>query len=311
MKIFFQISFFFVLLTSLFYSQTKQLRFEHLTIEDGLPENSGVAIYQDHLGFIWIGTYAGLVKFDGYQFEYYRAGEQIAINDGVLAIEEDDEGILWLGTMSGLKKFNTVTKEFHSYDFSDSLNWTYKYIPFLHFSSNNKLWFINSGNFNLYRFDIKTQELRNFGPSSDELCKIYSPVTNWNYLKLWQMAFLEDINGNVWIGTESTGLYKYIPRKDTLINFRNDPAKVSSLGSNKVFKIFQDSHQNIWIGTDGGGLNLYNPKNGTFKRHLHIDGQANSLISNTVISVYEDRKGFLEILFDVRFYRKREHRSGG
>lgn len=276
-----------------FYTQTKQLRFEHLTIEDGLPENSGVVIYQDHLGFIWIGTYAGLVKYDGYQFVPYKSNQQNAGNDGVLAIEEDDEGMLWLGTMSGLKKFNPMTKDFLNYDFPDSINKVYKNLPFLHFSHDKKLWFINSSNFNLYRFDVKTNELRNFGPSGKTVNKINSPVTNWNYLKLWQMSFTEDNNGNIWIGTESTGLYKYIPEKDTLINYRNESNELSSLGSNKVFEIFQDSQGNIWIGTDGGGLNLYNNETNTFKKYSHINSQINSLINNSVMSIYEDRKGFL------------------
>ena len=293
MKSFLQIFFFSFLFSSLIYSQTRQLRFEHLTIEDGLPENSGVAIYQDHLGFIWIGTYAGLVKYDGYQLVHYRSNQEDAVKDGVLAIEEDYEGMLWLGTMSGLKKFNPVTNDFLSYDFPDSINRTYKYLPFLHFSNDKKLWFINSGNFNLYRFDIKTHELRNFGPSGSNVNKINSPVTNWNYLKLGKVSFLEDRKGNIFIGTESTGLYKYIPDKDTLINFRNDLNNMTSLGSNKVFKIFQDSHDNIWLGTDGGGLNLYNPETGTFKRYEHINGQVNSLVYNVVLSIYEDRKGFL------------------
>ena len=107
------------------------MRFDHITIEQGLPENSGVAICQDHLGFIWIGTYAGLVKYDGYQFVHYRSDQQNSVSDGVLAIEEDDEGMLWLGTMSGLKKFNPITKTFQRYDFPDSINKSYKSISFI------------------------------------------------------------------------------------------------------------------------------------------------------------------------------------
>ena len=38
------------------YGQPRQFVFEHLTVEDGLPENSVQAILQDTLGFLWFGT---------------------------------------------------------------------------------------------------------------------------------------------------------------------------------------------------------------------------------------------------------------
>lgn len=41
-------------------------KFEHLTIADGLPENSVRCILQDHLGYMWFGTQSGLVKYNGY-----------------------------------------------------------------------------------------------------------------------------------------------------------------------------------------------------------------------------------------------------
>ena len=123
--------------------------------------------------------------------------------------------------------------------------------------------------------------------------KINSRVSFWGQSELGQLAFLEDNKGNIWIGTEITGLYKYIPDKDTLINFKNDPKDITSLSSNRALKVFQDSHGSLWIGTDGGGLNLYEDKTNSFKRYRHIDGNLNSLINDVVYSIYEDKKGFL------------------
>ena len=37
--------------------------FEHLTIKDGLPENSVRCILQDHLGYMWFGTQNGLAQY--------------------------------------------------------------------------------------------------------------------------------------------------------------------------------------------------------------------------------------------------------
>ena len=125
-----------------FYTQTKHFNFEHITFKDGLPENSGSSIYQDHLGFIWFGTYAGLVKYDGYQLEHYRSDQKNVLKDAINSIREDTDGQLWLGTYSGLKKFNPVTKTFLSYDFPDSILKTYQLVDFLHISRDEKLWLI-------------------------------------------------------------------------------------------------------------------------------------------------------------------------
>ena len=46
-------------------AQSAPLRFEHLTINDGLPENSVRSILQDRHGFLWFGTQNGVARFDG------------------------------------------------------------------------------------------------------------------------------------------------------------------------------------------------------------------------------------------------------
>ena len=46
--------------------------FERFSTEDGMPSTSVVGITQDQDGFIWLGTWDGLVKYDGYQFLTFR-----------------------------------------------------------------------------------------------------------------------------------------------------------------------------------------------------------------------------------------------
>ncbi len=64
-----------ILLSSLslkIFPQKDEIKFEHITIEDGLPENSVFCILQDHLGYLWLGTQKGLVKYDGYNMTVYQ-----------------------------------------------------------------------------------------------------------------------------------------------------------------------------------------------------------------------------------------------
>lgn len=48
------------------------LRFEYLTVEDGLSNSAVMFIMQDSQGFMWFGTQDGLNKYDGYTVTVYR-----------------------------------------------------------------------------------------------------------------------------------------------------------------------------------------------------------------------------------------------
>jgi ligand-binding sensor domain-containing protein len=48
------------------------MRFERLSVDDGLAQESVQAIVQDPDGFMWFGTQSGLSRYDGYRFTNYR-----------------------------------------------------------------------------------------------------------------------------------------------------------------------------------------------------------------------------------------------
>ena len=52
-------------------SQPSVIRFDHLTVDDGLPAHNVSAIVQDRKGYMWFSTSNGLVKYDGYSFTTY------------------------------------------------------------------------------------------------------------------------------------------------------------------------------------------------------------------------------------------------
>ena len=54
---------------TLTHGQSTKSRLQHLTIEDGLPQNMVDCLLQDSHGFIWIGTWNGLCRYNGYDFE--------------------------------------------------------------------------------------------------------------------------------------------------------------------------------------------------------------------------------------------------
>jgi ligand-binding sensor domain-containing protein/signal transduction histidine kinase len=67
--------------------------------EDGLPSDSVTAIVQTRDGFLWVGTTAGLVWFDGVKFTRVNLKSSDADNPVcVTALCEDSTGHLWVGT---------------------------------------------------------------------------------------------------------------------------------------------------------------------------------------------------------------------
>src|ERR1700679_2700901 len=66
---------------------------------DGLPSDSVTAIIQTRDGFLWIGTSAGLVRFDGVKFTRVSLTNSAAGGPiGITALCEDQDGYLWIGT---------------------------------------------------------------------------------------------------------------------------------------------------------------------------------------------------------------------
>jgi PAS domain S-box-containing protein len=71
--------------------------------EQGLPQNSVNAILQDHRGYLWVGTFGGLARFDGERFRVFDSGGIPGFgNNQILSLYESRSGVLWIGTEDGL-----------------------------------------------------------------------------------------------------------------------------------------------------------------------------------------------------------------
>jgi signal transduction histidine kinase len=74
-------------------------------MENGLPQNSVHALVQTRDGFIWLGTEAGLVRFDGISFLVLDQNSRPAIPSGdIRSLFETPDGTLWVGTADGLAR---------------------------------------------------------------------------------------------------------------------------------------------------------------------------------------------------------------
>ncbi|HZV70671.1 MAG TPA: ATP-binding protein [Saprospiraceae bacterium] len=92
-------------------------RIKRLGTEDGLSHRWALSVHQDVKGFIWVGTYDGLNRYDGHDFTVYRpsaSGKYPVKADVINAITETPDGNLFLSTFDGIIKFNPENATFES-----------------------------------------------------------------------------------------------------------------------------------------------------------------------------------------------------
>ena len=91
-----------LLINSQSFSQYGEMRFEHLSSEDGIKQTATLCMHQDKEGFIWFGTERGIYRYDGYNFKLYQHNPDDITsigNNTVQCIVEDSSGDLWMGTL--------------------------------------------------------------------------------------------------------------------------------------------------------------------------------------------------------------------
>lgn len=89
--------------------RNKNIVFDQLLQDQSLSQSSINCILQDRDGFIWVGTWSGLIRYDGYNTTIFHSENlpgKIRSNK-ILAIYEDRTGFLWIGThMGGLFRYD-------------------------------------------------------------------------------------------------------------------------------------------------------------------------------------------------------------
>ncbi|MEN8703405.1 MAG: ATP-binding protein [Polaribacter sp.] len=85
-----------------------------ITISDGLAHNGVSSVLEDSKGFLWIGTYQGINKYDGNKLTTYKNTIDLNIltSNRVRSISEDHKGDLWIGTDEGLTIYNYSQEKF-------------------------------------------------------------------------------------------------------------------------------------------------------------------------------------------------------
>ncbi len=261
------------------------LRFEQLSIEDGLSQSVITSVLQDQFGFIWIGTQDGLNRYDGNTFTIYRPdpNDPGAIKDRwISSLYEDKEGYIWVGTyFGGLNRYDPYDNTFTQFlnDPNNPTSISSNRINAILEDSHGNLWVGTNKGLDL--LDRSTGEFGHFKSTSD----LPDSISGNNITVLF-----EDSHDVLWVGTTQDGLNRYDRQTSTFNSFRFGPWE--SLGHNKINAIEEETPEKLWIATDQGIL-LFDIGNNTFVRYHHISWDATSLVNNSATSLYKDDSGTL------------------
>ncbi|MBN2347983.1 MAG: hypothetical protein JXJ22_04050 [Bacteroidales bacterium] len=266
-------------------SAIHDIKFDHLTTNDGLSQNVVNCIFQDSKGYIWFGTNYGLNKYDGYSFKIYKRDPKdslsLAGND-VITIDEDNDGNLWIGTRrNGLSTFNRAKETFttFTYDPDNPESISNNSIKTILFDSQHNLWIGTSGGLNLYQ--KKTGTFKRYIHAEEDETSLHDNDVH---------SLVEDAQGNLWLSSIGTGISRFDRENEKFEYIPNSLENPEYISRYFGKKLYCDSKGNIWIGREGDGIYLFNTKTLTFKQHGKRSGQS-GLKNNTITSILEDETG--------------------
>lgn len=222
----------------------RSLRFERLSIEEGLSQQSVLTILQDRRGFMWFGTQAGLNRFDGYRVTVYRndPNDPASIPDNyVLASYEDEQGRLWFGTKGGLSRFDHATGKFMRFAAPGAgAGAPYtgnRAVLAIQPAPGGGLWLATGDG--LQYLDPASGRLRAYRHDPADPRTLRDNRVN---------ALALDGRGHLWIGT-AAGLDRLAPGADRFEHHDLDP---EDLQRNTVLALSMGPRDTLWVGTAAG-----------------------------------------------------------
>lgn len=224
-----------------------RFRFEHLTVNEGLPHSDAMSVVQDNAGFIWVATNDGVARFDGYEIKRYNLPvnpKNGLTSNRIQSLHKDFRGYLWSGAeRAGLSFYD------ENYDH-----------------------FININDRTTSTVDKKTLAiLRNtsvLNISSDRQGHIFAGTREGVFMltlnlhnelidiqqislgsqKVYTASDLAvDSSGTLWIGTDGKGLW-YL--EATWIKAGRNIAKIAPMSVDEVSALHFDKKGNLWIGAN-------------------------------------------------------------
>jgi signal transduction histidine kinase/ligand-binding sensor domain-containing protein len=277
-------------------------------LEDGYFQSSPQTIAQTADGYLWFGTQAGALRFDGIRFVKLLAPTDKALSSDVVALLGASDGSLWLGTGHGLARSykGNVTLYPKVTGRIDGVIEDHAH----------RIWAVQARNYDQGALCEVTEDTAICHGSSEGIASRYAvAVTEATDHSLWvahsdtlshwtgerattiHIAALEHLrglsglrvtlandDGSVWIGMSTTGSGLGLQRE---MDGHLSPLRCLGFDSERISAtaLIHDREGALWIGTESDGL--YRVKDGVADHYRSVDG----LSSDAIYSLFEDKEG--------------------
>jgi serine phosphatase RsbU (regulator of sigma subunit)/ligand-binding sensor domain-containing protein len=280
---------------SSFFAQ-EIIQTEFISLSDGLTSGTVQPIIQDSYGLMWVGTDAGLHKYDGYKFTRYKniPGQASSLlNDNIFGITEDSEKNLWISTDEGISKYERKKNEFKNYDFAELLPNGGARAFNVFIDSQDRIW-ASALKYGVLRYDKKNDawnQVPFWSEDSNKAVMVNSYV----------MQIAEDKKGKIWAGFNRYGLAYYNDSDSAFspFNIRNGENIVDfTLSENLITYIYADLTNTLWM-TTRSGIYKFDQKTNTLGTIKEYD-YAKLVIWNHWNKILQDNSGNIWIANNFR-----------
>jgi ligand-binding sensor domain-containing protein/signal transduction histidine kinase len=267
----------------------KNIRFEQLSLDDGLSQSVVNVILQDRKGFLWVGTDDGLNRYDGYGFKIYKPdnSKPFGLSDrSITDLVEDEQGYLWVATRAGgLNRFDPNTGQFTHYFHNNQNDQTISSNQIYSLCLDETGLWIGTDN-GLDFLDFETDKFIHYRASTEV------PPDSRSLSSNFIRSLFKDSSGNLWIGTANAGLNVFNKSNNTFTVYKHNAKNPTTLSNNQILSITEGNNGEIWVGT-ANGLNRYSPSRKYFSRFLTSNTPFRTPSGSTVYSLHMDRAGEL------------------
>lgn len=263
------------------YNASDKMRIPFTCLGPGIPEGEISQLARDNAGNIWLARNSGdivkLIEGNG----YYTCKTMISGKkefgagwDGIRTIAADAKGNFWIGgENAGLNYLNTSTGEVTHFNTGND-EWgklpTNSILSV--FVDHTGLTWIGTMNQGAFLIDDNSGKFNQYSAASLLTGKIIRGIA-------------EDLDGNIWLGLEGTGLAKLDVNTGEL---RIQDHINKQLANKFLTTLICDRSGNLWIGTSGSGAYRLNPGQNQLRQY---NVSSNGLGDNKLYCLYEDKKG--------------------
>ncbi len=291
-------------------AQENTFKFEHISTVDGLSQSSVIAMAQDSLGFMWLGTRDGLNRYDGHVFTTFKTeigNDKSLSSSDILSLAMAPNGDLWVGTYNGLNRWNSESNTFERFlNDGNSNGAAGNVINDLFVGHHGELFVATDRGIVLMNPTGKVstppafQSLKNFNIRSVYVAQnnnLYAGTDNGVYVFTQKNGsfdnpdlilkdvvvqdIIEDQAGTLFFGTSKQGILKIKKDGQKIEPYELEPATVIT----DIRQLLFDADQRLWVGTYNG---IFIIENGNATHLKSTFSNAGGLQKNSVKSLFLD-----------------------